>query len=311
MKAVQINSYGDITVFEINENVPKPVISDGQVLVKIHAASINPYDVFIRSGGAEKTRPLSFPATLGTDIAGVVAEVGSNTSYSVGDKVYGSASPLAGGSGAFAEFAAVPEMNLAKMADNLDFVSAAALPITGISALQALTEHMQLTQGQKILIHGGAGGIGSIAIQIAKHIGAYVITTATGEGIEYVKTLGADEVIDYKVQKFEDIIKDVDAVFDTVAGETYRRSFQVLKKGSVIVSMIERPNIELSEKYGVRAIYQSTKANTEHLKKLTELVQIGAIIPHVDKVFPLHEIREAFEVFEKGNIKGKIVLQMN
>lgn len=310
MKAAQINSYGGPDVLAIAE-VSKPHISDGQVLVEIHAASINPFDVYVRSGGVKEARPLSFPATLGTDIAGIVTEIGPSIEHlSVGDKVYGSASPLAGATGAFAEFAAIPENNLAKMPSNATFLEAASLPITGISALQALTEHMNLTPGQKLLIHGGAGGIGSIAIQIAKHIGAYVVTTATGKGIEYVKQLGANEVIDYKTQKIEETSKDFDAVFDTVGGETYKKSFQILKKGGIIVSMVEKPNQELAEKYGVTTINQRSKVNSRHLQQLAKLVETGAVKPNIDKVFPLTEIRQAFQAFEHGGINGKIVLQI-
>jgi len=158
------------------------------------------------------------------------------------------------------------------------------------------------------LIHGGAGGIGTIAIQIAKHIGAYVATTATGEGLDYVKQLGADEVIDYKTQQFDELLHDYDAVFDTVGGDTYDRSFKVLKQGGVIASMLAQPNQELMEQYGVTALHQMTKTSTESLNALTKLIEDGVVTIHVDKTYPLEQISEAFEARESGSVRGKIVV---
>jgi NADPH:quinone reductase-like Zn-dependent oxidoreductase len=173
-----------------------------------------------------------------------------------------------------------------------------------------LQGHIKLQSGQKILIHGGAGGIGSIAIQIAKHIGAYVATTAAAASMEYVKQLGADEIIDYKAQKFEELVHDFDAVFDTVGGETYEKSFQVLKKGGIIVSMLVTPNEELVHKYEVTAIIQSTQVNTESLVSLGELVKEGSVKAFVDKVFPLEQVADAFSAQEHGSVHGKIVIEI-
>jgi NADPH:quinone reductase-like Zn-dependent oxidoreductase len=227
MKAAQINEYGHADVIEVSD-IAKPTLGEGQVLVEVHAASINPFDTIVREGHVAQMIK-SLPVTLGGDIAGVVTEVGSGvTEFAVGDKVYGQANAVAGNSGAFAEFAATAASQVGNMPANLSFVEAGAIPLTGESALQVITGHMKLAPGQKILIHGGAGGIGTVAIQIAKHLGAYVATTATGEGIQYVTDLGADEVIDYASQKFEDSVHDYDAVFDTVGGDTYVRSFGVL-----------------------------------------------------------------------------------
>jgi NADPH:quinone reductase-like Zn-dependent oxidoreductase len=255
--------------------------------------------------------PLQFPAIMGGDFSGVVTEVGGGVSeLSVGDEVYGQAGVILGGSGSFAEYALASAQNVAKKPKNISHEEAASLPLAGVSATQALLENIDLKKGQKILIHGGAGGIGSFAIQIAKYLGAYVYTTASTKDAEYVKELSADNVIDYKSQKFEDIAKDCDAVFDLIGGETYTRSFDVLKKGGVIVSMAEQPNKELMEKYGVQAVNQFTQPTRERLEKLTGLLEQGAVKVHIDKIFSLDEASEALSYMETGHPKGKIVLRV-
>lgn len=311
MKAAQINSYGGPEVIEVEPDAPKPTLTEDHVLVEVHASSINPFDGKVRLGYMQQMMPLSFPATLGGDIAGIVSEVGEGVSaFAIGDKVYGQSNVFGGGSGAFAEYASAKIKQIAQMPNNLSFSAAAALPLTGVSAVQVIYDKIKLQSGQRILIHGGAGGIGSLAIQIAKHVGAYVATTTSGESITYVRELGADEVVDYKTEKFEEKLHDYDAVFDTVGGETYQKSYQVLKQGGIIVSMLEQPNEELRAKYGVTAIAQMTQITTESLNKLTELVESGVVTVHVEKVFPLDEIQEAFTAQEKGGIRGKIVIEI-
>lgn len=311
MKAAQISEYGEIDVIHVTDDAAKPIPSDDQILIEVHASSINPFDWKIRKGFLKEVKPLDFPVTLGGDIAGIIVEVGKNISqFAVGDKVYGSANILSGASGAFAEFAATKSANLAKMPEGLDFTEAAALPLTGLSALQVIEDHIKLQPEQKILIHGGAGGIGTMAIQIAKHLGAYVATTVSAKSIEYVKQLGADEVIDYKNQKFEELLSDFDAVFDTVGGETYDKSFQVLKKDGILVSMVQPPKEDLARQYGVRALYQSTSIKTEDLEKLAKLVTEGVIKPEVDTIFPLDQIQDGFRLLEEGSHQGKVVVQI-
>ena len=308
MKAAQINEYGHADAVHVVE-VEKPTVKDGSVLVEVHASSINPWDTTVREGYVKDMIPLELPVTLGGDFAGVVLELGVGVTHlSAGDKVYGQAQVVAGNSGAFAEYAVTKDSEIARMPSNLDFSEAAAAPLTGLSALQVITSHLKLQAGQKVLIHGGAGGIGTIAIQIAKHIGAYVATTATGEGLDYVKQLGADEVIDYKTQQFDELLHDYDAVFDTVGGDTYDRSFKVLKQGGVIASMLAQPNQELMEQYGVTALHQMTKTSTESLNALTKLIEDGVVTIHVDKTYPLEQISEAFEARESGSVRGKIVV---
>jgi alcohol dehydrogenase len=308
MQAAQINEYGGAEKVGLNTEATKPTVKAGEVLVEVHAAGVNPFDRKVREGQARGTVELSFPATLGGDFAGVVAEVGEGvTTVAVGDEVYGQAGPLSS-HGSFAEFAPVKAGALARKPATLNFVQAAAAPLAAVSAYQALVEHLSLQPGQKILIHGGAGGIGTFAIQLAKHLGAYVATTASDEGLDLVKQLGADEIIDYKTQNFTSLLKDFDAVFDTVGGDTYRRSFRVLKPGGAIVSMVEQPDEALAKERNIATTVQFTRVTTENLEKVAELLDSGALTVHVDRTFPLAEAGEAQEYLYNGQHLGKVVL---
>ncbi len=312
MRAAQFNKYGGSEVVEINENAPKPTVSQGHLLVEVYAAGINPIDLKIREGYIQDV-PLKFPATLGGDFSGVVVEVGEGASgFKKDDEVYGYASIISGGPGSFAEFTSTDAKAVAHKPKNTNHVEAAALPLTGVSAWQALVDNIGLSRGKKILIHGGAGGIGAIAIQLAKHLGTYVATTVSAKDMQYVKELGADEAIDYKNQSFEDMLHDYDAVYDTVGGETYVKSFKVVKRGGIIVSMIvlEQPRLELPERYGVKAIRQYTEVTSERLSKLAELVDQGVIKVHVEKTFPLEQAGEALAYQQKGHPRGKVVLEI-
>lgn len=311
MKAVQINQYGGIDVLKINGEVPQSVASENQILVEVYAAGINPIDYKIRSGYLKDVMPIQFPATLGGDFSGKVIELGKGVSeFKAGDEVYGSAIILNGGSGAFAQYLTANSKDAAIKPNNIDFLQAASLPLAGSSAIQALEEHIKLQPEQKILIQGGAGGIGSLAIQIAKSLGAYVATTVGWDDYGFVKNLGADEVIDYKKQSFEQILKDFDAVFDTVGGEVADRSFKVLKEGGIIVSMLGQPNQQLAQQLNVTATGQNTNINTDHLNRLRELVDNGKLKTQIDKVFDLDQIKEAFTYQEEIHPKGKVVIRI-
>ncbi len=311
MKAAQITTYGGSGVVNINNNAPKPAVSKEKILVEVHAAGVNPVDWKIREGYMQEMAPLKFPSTLGADFSGVVAEIGQGVSvFKKGEEVYGYAGALVGGSGSFAEFTLADAKHAARKPKNLNHIEAAALPLTGASAWQALVDHIGLSRGKKILIHGGAGGIGTIAIQLAKHIGAYVAATAGERDLQHVKELGADEAIDYKNQSFDEMLHDYDAVFDTIGGETYERSFKVLRKGGIIVSMLEEPNPELMNRYGMKAIGQLTQTTRERLSKLAELVEKGVIKVQVDRTFPLDQAAEALEYLRTGHPRGKVVLEI-
>ncbi len=310
MKAAQISNYGGPEVLQITKDAPKPHPDAGQILVEVHAASVNAFDWKVREGQARQMAELNFPATLGGDFAGVVAELGEGvTNFGIGDEVYGQANALSG-KGSFAEFTPVKAESAGRKPKLVDFVTAAALPLAGVSAYQALVEHANLQKGQKILIHGGAGGLGSFAVQLAKHIGAYVAATAATEDIEFVKNLGADEAIDYRTQDFSTLIKDFDTVFDTVGGETFEKSYQVLKPSGTIVSMVAKENEQLAKQYNVKTISQFTRTTTERLEKLAELVDQGAIDAQIDEIFPIEKAADALEHIKQGHHRGKIVIKI-
>lgn len=311
MKAAQINQYGDPSVIHIVD-IPKPTAGEGQVLVEVHAASLNPFDTKIRSGALKDMIPLQFPITLGGDIAGIVTEVGADiTAFAVGDKVYGGANAIGGNSGAFAEYAVTRADAIGKMPINLDFQQAASLVLVGVAACQAINQHIKLQAGQRILIHGGGGGIGAIAIQLAKHIGAYVATTASGDNIDYVKQLGADQVIDYKTENFAELLHDFDAVFDTVGGDVFEQSLDILKSGGIAVSMVSPPNEAKANERGVTAIFQNTETTTANLDELSRLVGADVITTRIGQTFPLDRASEAFAARESGKVDGKIVIHIH
>lgn len=311
MKAAQFKEYGELNNIEINYNAPKPTISDKQILVEVYAASINPVDFGVIAGRMKEMVPLKLPVTVGGNFSGVVVETGKDTTgFKVGDQVYGQALAINGGSGSIAQFTASNSSNSALKPKKVNHEEAASLPLVGVSALQALEQHIKLQKGQKILIHGGSGGIGSLAIQLAKHLGAYVATTVDTKAVDYAKKLGADEVIDYEQQKFEEILSGYDAVFNTARGETANKSFQILKKGGVLVSMTGAPDPDLAKKHGVRAIGQVTNSSTENLNRLAELVDSGVLKPQVDKIFSLDQTKEAFAYVETGQPKGKVVIKI-
>lgn len=311
MKAAQIKEYSqDETIF-LNNDVSMPKIGEDQLLVEVFSASINPFDSIIMKGYVKDLIKTPFPFTIGGDFSGRVLEVGQKViGFKQKDEVFGTALILAGGSGSFAEFAAVSPDRVALKPKNLNYNQAASLPLVGSSAVQTLEDEMKLASGQKILIHGGAGGIGSISIQLAKHLGAYVATTVSKKDVDFVKNLGADEVIDYKSEKFEERLKDYDAVYDTVGGETTNRSFSVLKKGGILASMKRPPDEELSKKYQVLGVAINTKVNTEHLNRVKELVEENVIGPQVDKIFSLDEIKEAFVYKSGSHPRGKVVVRI-
>ena len=319
MKSAQIRAYGDSEVVEINQSTSSlndP--SDGMVLVRIKAAGVNPVDWKVREGFFKEMMPLQFPATLGTDFSGVIEKLGgqggsvTSDDFKQGDEVYGQAGVLIGGSGAFAEMALAKADTVSHKPRTLSLEQASGLPLVGVSAWQALVETIGLSNGQKVLIHGGAGGIGSIAIPLAKHRGTHVATTVSTNDIQFAKKeLGADEVIDYKTQTFEDVLShDYDAVFDTVGGETFTRSFKILRRGGIIVSMLEQPDQGLMDQFGVKAVYQFTQVNRERLARLAEWVDQNSIRVNVERIFPLDEARAALDYQRDVHPRGKIVLAM-
>lgn len=306
MKAAQIKEYGSADVINIVE-VDKPAPAEGQVLVEVQTASLNPFDTMVRAGYVAAMVP-SLPITLGGDIAGVVAALGEGADgFTVGDEVYGSANAVSGASGALAQFAVTAAGQLAKKPAGINAQTAAASVLVGVSALQAIDENAKLQSGQKILIHGGGGGIGSLAIQLAKHHGAFVATTVKASDKDYVVSLGADQVIDYEAEDYTTLIHDFDAVFDTTTGEVLEPSLAVLKSGGVAVAMLGTVDPAVAEAKHVTVITQGTQVTTERLTVLGELLEQQVLTPRIGQTFSLEDVRAAFEAREQGT-SGKIVL---
>jgi alcohol dehydrogenase len=311
MKVIQIKKYGSNDVVEVNDTAPAPSLSSGKILVNIKASGVNPVDWKIREGYMQQIMPLQFPSTLGLDFSGVVKQVDedAHSDLKQGDEVYGQASIFSGGSGAFAEMALASKDSIAHKPKTLNYLEAAALPLVGVSAWQAFVEHFELSKDKKVLVQGGAGGIGSIGIQLAKHLGAFVATTVSTDDKQFVQEVGADQVIDYKTENFEDIVHDYDAVFDTVGGDAYKRSFKVLKKGrGMIVSTLEQPNSQLMNQYEIKAVFLFSQVNRQRLTKLAEWVDQNNIKVNIDKTFSLDEAAKALDYQKEGRPRGKLVL---
>ena len=310
MQAAYIEQYGGTDTIKIVNDFAQPAPGPGQVLVKVQAVSLNRIDTILRAGYLHQMMPLPFPSVLAGDFAGVVAEVGEGvTGFIVGEEVYGHAGVLSGGSGALAEFTVVSTSKLANKPAAITIEEAASLPLTAASALQAIEEHIALQRGQKILIHGGTGGIGAIAIQLAKHHGAYVATTVDGQFASLAKELGADEVIDFKTQDFTTIIKDYDAVLVTAA-DAVAGSYEVLKKGGVLVLLAGMVDENAATTHEVKAIQQMTQTNSFQLQRIALLADNGVIKPTVDKTFPFEQAKEAYDYFETEHPKGKVVVTL-
>ena len=332
MKALVFKRYGRADQIAFAD-IPRPTLKLDEMLVQVHAAGLNPIDTMIPKGTFKPFLQFQLPATLGSDLAGVVVEVGSRvTRFKTGDAVFASIFDL--GTGALAEFAVVPENVAALKPANLDFVQAASIPMVGLTSWQAFKDRADLKPGQKVFIPAGSGGIGTFAIQLAKHLGAKVGTTTSTGNVDLVQSLGADEVIDYKKQEFEEVLRNYDAVLGTVRGDALQKSLRILKPKSIIVSLIGPPDTAFARSRGMNIIMVfvlwllSWKMN-RHAKKrgieysflfvhpdggqlaeIGELLKAGNIRPVIDKTFPFDQAKEALAYLEKGRAKGKVVVQM-
>lgn len=310
MKAVVIEQYGDKENLKELE-VKKPDINENQVLVEMHATSVNPIDWKIREGYLKDMIPFKFPIILGWDAAGVIVEKGAKVKeFNVGDKVF--ARPATTDHGTYAEYAAVDENLLAKMPNNLSFEEAASIPLTTETAWQCLVDKGDLKSGQKVLIHAGAGGVGSMAIQIAKSLGAFVATTGSSKNEEFLRSLGADIVVNYEKQSFENQLMDYDLVLDTMGGEIQNRSYKILKKGGKLVTLVNQPDKNLAESFGVTAMFHMLEPNGDQLKKIAKLLEAGTIKPNVGHVFEFSAegLQKAHGLSETHHAKGKIVIKI-
>ena len=307
MKAAIVKAYGNKV--EVTD-IALPAMLDDSLMIEVHATSVNPVDNLIRAGYLKGMLPLSLPYTVGNDVSGVVTAVGKDvTSFKVGDAVF--ARPQSMQSGTFAEFVVVKAVDAAHKPANLSHEQAASLPLVALTAWQALITRGNLQSGQKVLIHAGSGGVGSIAIQLAKNVGAFVATTTSADNVEMVRALGADVVIDYKSQKFEDIVHDYDLVFDTLGGATRERSYAVLKKGGVLVSIIAPADTSgTAEKLGVKSEVFFMWPSGEQLAQIGALAEQGIVKPLIDRTFSLDNAQAAFDYSQSGRAKGKIVVSV-
>ena len=304
MKAIVIKEYGNDDVLNYVD-VERPEPKADEVLVKVRVAGVNPVDWKIRNGLGERLG-LKLPIVLGGEIAGRIEKLGAAVrGFREGDAVYGIIR-----SGGFAEYAIAKMGDIASKPQSLDFENAAAVPLGALTAWQAIFDLAHLSSGQRILITGASGGVGSLAVQLAKTKGAYVIGTASGRNEEFVRDLGADEFVDYTKQNFEEAVKDVDVVFDAVGGDTFARAFQTLKKGGFLVTLVEFPSEEKAQEFGVKAARVYCKPNAEQLAAISALVDEGRLKAHVATVLPLAEVKKAFQLSESGRTRGKIVLQI-
>lgn len=304
MKAIRIHGYNEQPVLE---DVPSPAIGDGDVLVCVAAAALNPLDTQMQTGAMQGYFPVDFAYTLGTDLAGSIAQVGAGvTAWSVGDRVVARTDPPSGG--AMAEFAVVPANYLVKLPEAVSFEQAAAAPTAAGTAYQALHEVAQLASGQTVLIHAGAGGVGSSAIQIARNGGARVIATASGDGLEIARRLGANQVIDYRSERFEDNVSDADVVLDTIGGDTQQRSFGVLRAGGYLAATTVPPDEALAKAHGVGASFVFHSSDAVRLGKVIDLLESGALTMLIDRMVPLADFASAFEHQASGRARGKIIV---
>ncbi|WP_137818342.1 NADP-dependent oxidoreductase [Pseudomonas sp. 2FG] len=332
MKALTFKRYGKSPEIGFAD-VPRPTLKPDELLVQVHAAGLNPIDNMIPTGTFKPVLRFQLPATLGSDLAGVVAEVGNRvTRFKPGDAVFASIFDL--GMGSIAEFAVVPESAAALKPANLDFVQAASIPMVGLTSWQALKERANLRADQKVFIPAGSGGIGTFAIQLAKHFGAKVGTTTSTGNVELVRSLGADEVVDYKKEEFEKVLRDYDTVLGTVRGDAIEKSIGILKPGGMIVSLIgpldaafararrlnfflafvfglmSRKIMRLARKREVAYSFLFVHPDGDQLTEIGELLKAERIQPVIDKVFPFEQAKDALVYLAQGRSKGKVVVKV-
>lgn len=305
MKAVRIHNFGGPETLKV-EDLPMPQPGHGEVRIRVLGASVNPVDYKMRNGGYLPREAL--PVTLGRDVAGVIDAEGPGVEgLLVGDAVF---AMLDRDHGGYVEYVNQPAANCAPKPARLDFVQAAAVPLAGLTAWQGLFDHGGLEAGQRVLIHGAAGGVGHFAVQFARTRGATVIATCSGRDGDFVESLGASEAIDYHKERFEDRVQDVDLVFDLIGGETQERSWAVLKTGGVLVSTLKEPDQAKAAVKHARGLHYMAHPDGRQLAEIGRLIDAGQVVPRIDRVFPLDEAAEAEAALEHDHVRGKIVLEV-
>lgn len=311
MKSVRIHHYGSFEQLRYEE-VPVPEAGKNQVLVKVYAATVNRLDIKRASGAMKESMPLTFPWIPGYDFAGIIEETGSNvTGFTKGDKIYGNCM-----GGSYAEYLAADVHKIVKIPEILSFAEASSVPHVGETAWQALYKHGKLKKGETVLIHGGAGAVGEFAVQFAHNTGAYIISTASKEDIPFVKSLGADEVIDFRTEDFTRMVKDVDLVLCLVGGDIEERSYSVLKKGGRLVSAVGVFHQEIAKLNGIESIAMLIEQSADDLKRITELIKDGKVKTDIGASYPLADVVTAWKVVSGDKSvthpsHGKIVLKVN
>jgi NADPH:quinone reductase-like Zn-dependent oxidoreductase len=308
MKAVRIHAYGGADML-VYEDAPRPTPAADEVLIRLYATTVNPFDCAARAGYMAGYFNYTFPLILGTDTSGIVEDVGADvTNFAPGDSVYARAGVTR--DGAYAEYVAVPASDVAAKPASLDHIHAAAIPHAALTAWQALIEAANLTEGQTVLIHGAAGGVGHIAVQLARLRGAKVIGTAS-VNLAFLRELGVDEAIDYTTTPFETAVRDVDVVLDLVGGDTQQRSWAVLKPGGILISTVQPPAEETAAAHGVRQQFiASAPPIGKTLTEIAALIDAGKIRPEVSATLPLQEVRQAHALIENHHTRGKVVMHI-
>lgn len=306
MKVIQYQAFGQSNVVALAEVAPPQIINDNDVLIQVKAASINPLDIKIRMGFMQKMRPVELPYTPGLDAAGIVVAVGAGVSrFKAGDEVMATTMM-----GAYAEYVVAKEEFVSLKPNSISFAEATSLVVNLGTAQSILFLEGKLEKGQKVLIQGAAGAVGATMVQLAKNNGIYVIATASGKGLELVKSLGADEVIDYTSQDITTLVKEVDVVADCAGGEAQSALFEVVRSGGKLLSIAGMPSPELAQKYNVEARFVSSNLSAKNLENGLKLVAEGKIKPIVAKTFPLAEAAQAQDFVSAGGMNGKVVLEM-
>jgi len=308
MKAIRIHEYGGPEVLRY-EDALRPEPAPGEVLVRVHAAAVNPVDWKVRAGHAKTVLHYSMPFIPGWDFSGVIEGLGpAVTHLNIGDEVYGH--PPIPRDGTYTQYVVAREAETALKPKSVDHIQSAAIPLAGLTAWQALFDSAKLAAGQSVLIHGAAGGVGSFAVQLAKWKGAHVVGTASKRNHQYLVSLGADQTIDYNTVGFEDVVDDVDVVLDTITGETMERSWRVLRKGGILVSILEPPSQQKAAEHGVRQAHCFVHPSAVQLDEISRLVDAGLLKVPVEQVFRLEEAGKAHELSQTGHVRGKIVLSV-
>ncbi len=309
MKAVMMNSYGNSDILQYLD-AGIPIVQSDEIVVQVYYAGVSPFDAHVRAGWFQKSTDYQLPITLGWELSGVVTAVGDKVKkFKVGDAVFAHPSVYRNG-GAYAEFVAVKESEAALKPQTVSHEQAAAVSMNSLTAWQALFDTAKLAEGQTVLIHAAAGGVGHLAVQLAKWKGAKVIGTASARNREFLINLGVDQFIDHTSERFEELVKEVDVVLDVIGGDVLRKSFSITKKNGIIVSLVDFDLIKQASTLGMKGVNVTVEPNAEQLTRISELMVTGKLRAHIAQIFPLKEAQETHRLIDSGHVRGKILLKV-